>query len=84
MDQRIESHPGQQRNKQEDAGRPGSDTQWFVAGKDQRLSIRDCRNSRRGVVLLARGSVIPFDRSKKGEFAGASSATNEHRNWCIN
>lgn len=64
MDERIEPHLGQQRNKQEDTRRARSDTQRLLAGKDQFLSICDCGD---GLSLGERDGTTYLDVSKKGD-----------------
>ena len=41
MHQGIEPHFGQEWNEQKETRGPRSDTQWFMAGKDQFLSVGD-------------------------------------------
>ena len=79
--QRIESHLGQQRNKQEDTCRSRSDTQWFLAGEDQFLSISDCGDR---VFVLAYDGTASLDGLKKGDSVDFRSASKDCRNSYIN
>ena len=79
--QRIKFHSRQQRNKQEDTRRPGSDTQWFVAGELQRLPVGDRRDR---VILPTYGRAVPPDGLKKGECVDLRRSSKDRRNSCTN